>query len=210
MFTGIIQEMGVVKKVQRKGGGKSFSIKAKESVKDIHIGESLSVNGTCLTVLTVQSEEDTRSKQSPVKRHEILVEAGEETLERTTLEKFRPGEQVNLEWPLRVGDHLGGHFVLGHVDGKGRVRKKKALKSSTLMEIEIPGDLSPYMVEKGSISVDGVSLTIVSVQKNRFSVSLLPYTLKETTLGYRGVGDEVNIEVDYLAKHIHSLVKTNY
>jgi riboflavin synthase len=96
------------------------------------------------------------------------------------------------------------------VDGKGRVRKKKALKSSTVMEIDIPGALSPYLVEKGSISVDGVSLTIVSVQKNRFSVSLLPFTLKETTLGVRGVGDEVNIETDILSKHIHNLVKSNF
>ena len=231
MFTGIIQGLGVVHKVVRKGGGKRITIVANGAVTDVQVGESLSVNGTCLTVLSVQTNYNSpkqksrrpstsRKLTSPSKsrventidetRHRLVVEAGEETLKKTTLGTLRSGERVNLEQSLRIGDRLGGHFVQGHVDGRGKVRKKIKLTASILLEIDIPRNLSSFLVEKGSIGVDGVSLTIVSVEDNRFSVSILPYTIQETTLGVRNVGDEVNIEVDIIAKHIHNTVKTNF
>ena len=194
MFTGIIEELGKVKKVVHRRGGKQFSVEAERVTEALRVGDSLSVNGTCLTVLKTNGGG-------------FEVEAGEETLMRTTLKDLTPGAKVNLERSLRVGDPLGGHFVLGHVDGKGRIRGKKTLRNSTLMEIESPSRLIPYFVEKGSISVDGVSLTIVTIRKNRFSVSLLPYTLEKTTLGSRRVGDEVNLEVDMIAKHLHQIIK---
>ena len=205
MFTGIVEELGKIQKVVRRRGGKRFTIEAEEVVKYLQVGESLSVNGTCLTILSVKSGGNSRKKELRNPKHEIEVEAGEETLKRTTLTHLRPGERVNLERALRVGDRLGGHFVLGHVDGIGKIRRKKALASSTLLEIDSPQDFSSYLVEKGSISVDGVSLTIVSTRKNRFSISILPYTQKVTTLGSRKIGDEVNIETDMIAKHIHKI-----
>ncbi len=205
MFTGIVEELGKIQKVVRRGGGKRFTIEAEEVVKDLQVGESLSVNGTCLTILSVKSGDNSRQHEPRNMKHEIEVEAGEETLKRTTLTHLRPGERVNLERALRVGDRLGGHFVLGHVDGIGKIRRKKVLASSTLLEIDSPQDFSSYLVEKGSISVDGVSLTIVSTRKNRFSISILPYTQKVTTLGSRKIGDEVNIETDMIAKHIHKI-----
>lgn len=193
MFTGIVEETGSIETVVDHGDSMRIRIAAPTVASDATHGASISVNGICLTVTD---------------RGEDWFEADvmRETLERTSLRSLGVGKPVNLERAARVDGRLGGHIVQGHVDGVGTIAEIKPDERWTIIRVAVPRDLTRYMVEKGSITVDGVSLTIVSVADQDFTVSLIPTTLADTTLGVRAVGDVVNIEVDVLAKYVEKLV----
>jgi len=194
MFTGIVEERGTVASLVDLGDAMRVRIRADKVLQDSELGASISVNGICLTV---------------AERGDDWFEADvmAETLRRTSLGKLVTDSPVNLERAARVDSRLGGHIVQGHVDGTGEVAAIEPSEQWTVMAIEVPAELTRYMVEKGSITVDGVSLTIVSVTDSRFTISLIPTTLAETNLGAKQVGDRVNIEVDVLAKYVEKLVQ---
>ncbi len=194
MFTGIVEEVGEVAQVQRRGLSVLFGIRA-SFAKELREGDSVSVNGACLTVIATQP---------PL----FWVEAVEETLRRTNLGFLKVGDRVNLERALSPTGRLGGHFVQGHVDGTGVVTNIVPRLQAKVMRIQTPPELMPYIVPKGSIAVDGVSLTVVEVGADWFTVWLVPYTLAHTTLGIRKVGDVVNLEVDILAKYVRQMLLT--
>ena len=195
MFTGIIEEMGEVLAIESFPDGARLRIRAGALTDGARIGESLSVSGVCLTLITVD-------------RNEFAADLAAETLRRTTLGTLRPGDPVNLERPLRFDDRLGGHFVQGHVDGVGMITGVKPEGDGIWMEIAPPLALLPYVAEKGSVAVDGISLTVAKVlPEGRFAVALIPHTLAVTTLGRRCAGDRVNIEVDILAKYVERLLE---
>ena len=193
MFTGIIHGLGTLKDVRQAGQGLVFTIYPDLSIKDPQEGESIAVNGVCLTAATIS--------------HDVFrVEISPETLSRTTLSGLRVGSRVNLERALRLSDRLGGHLVSGHVDGIGEVIEKERLSQFTLFTIAIPESLDRYIIEKGSVAIDGISLTVNSCSKGRFSVAIIPHTAKLTTMGFRKRGDKINIEVDLIGKYIEKLL----
>ncbi|GAA4618311.1 riboflavin synthase [Saccharopolyspora hordei] len=189
MFTGIVEELGTVEAVEPLDDGSRLTINGPLVTEDAEHGDSIAVNGVCLTVVTV---EDGR----------FTVDVVAETLRRSSLENVAPGDRVNLERAMALGDRLGGHIVQGHVDGTAVLR---GTGDDGLTRFDLPQRLSRYLVEKGSITVDGVSLTVVEAGESSFSVALIPTTRELTTLGRRVPGDEVNIEVDVLAKHLERL-----
>ena len=193
VFTGLIEGLGEVKSINRRGGLFRLKVDLGHLASGVSPGESINIDGACLTAL--QRRENL-----------VLFEIVEETARRTTLAGLKPGDKVNLERALKLSDRLGGHIVLGHIDGVGRVLSKKPQAAQTLMTISVPEELSRYIIPKGSVAVDGVSLTVVTAGTRRFSVALIPYTLTNTTLGTKGVGDKVNIEVDVLGKWIEKLL----
>jgi riboflavin synthase len=186
MFTGIVEELGSVVAV---GGGR-LTVRGPLVTSDAAYGSSIAVNGCCLTVAALDGATFTA---------DVMVE----TFDRTSLGALVPGSPVNLERPLRADARLGGHVVQGHVDGTGTVRERRA---DGVVEIAIPRELSRYVVAKGSVAVDGVSLTVVAAGEESFTVSLIPATLALTTLGSKGPGEPVNIEVDVLAKYVERLM----
>jgi len=193
VFTGIIQGVGQVREKRRAGGGLVFRIEAGFSLTDPEEGESIAVNGVCLTAREI----DDRS---------FLVDVSPETLSRTMLSAVEAGSRVNLERALRLSDRLGGHLVSGHVDGLGRVEDRRATGDFTLFSFSMDRDLSRYVIEKGSITVNGVSLTVNSCRPGFFSVSIIPHTLAVTTLGDLRQGDRVNLEVDIIGKYVEKLL----
>jgi riboflavin synthase len=195
MFTGIIDEMGQVAAIDARPDGARLRIRGGGLIDGAQIGESIAVSGVCLTMVDL----------SP---GEFAADLAAETLRRTTLGGLRVGDPVNLERPLRLDQRLGGHIVQGHVDGVGTVVEVRTEGDGIWMEIEAPGALAPYIAEKGSIAVDGISLTVAGVGKGgRFAVALIPHTLAVTTLGWGGVGALVNLEVDILAKYVERLLE---
>jgi riboflavin synthase len=193
MFTGIIHGLGTLKDVRQAGQGMVFTIHPVFPIKDPQEGESIAVNGVCLTAVTIS--------------HDVFsAEVSPETLSRTTLSGLRVGSRVNLERALRLSDRLGGHLVSGHVDGIGEVTEKENLSQFTLFTIAIPESLDRYIIEKGSVAIDGISLTVNSCGKGRFSVAIIPHTAKLTTMGFRKRGDKINIEVDLIGKYIEKLL----
>ena len=193
MFTGLIGDLGSVTGFDQNGAGATLQISTRLA-RELTAGDSIAVNGVCLTATEVRAES-------------IQTQAMPETLERSALGSLRPGARVNLELPLRVGDRLGGHVVQGHVDGTGAVRAIREEGFARVVEIEIEPPLRRYLVQKGSVAVDGVSLTVSALHEDGFSVSLIPETLARTNLGGIAVGDLVNIEVDVLAKHAERLMR---
>ena len=187
MFSGIIEELGVVKALQKKGTLMCLDIQTDKTSEGVKIGDSISVNGVCLTV--VRREDKILSFQ-----------AMPETVQSTTLRKINVGEKVNLERALKVGDRIGGHFVTGHVDCIGTIRSRKISKGNLDFQIGLPSAFLKYLIRKGSIAVDGISLTIADVKKGGFSVFVIPHTLKNTTLGFKSSSHFVNLELDILAK----------
>ncbi len=187
MFTGIIEELGEVKNISKLGNIVQLQIKASKVLGDIKIGDSISVNGACLTVI----KKDTPS---------LTFEAMPETLKLTNLGALRVTDKVNLERSLKIGDRLSGHFVSGHVDCTGIIRKKSYINNNLCFEIAVPTEFIKYCIPRGSIAVDGISLTLVNTRANTFTVYIIPHTLKNTTLGFKGPSDKVNIEFDILAK----------
>ena len=190
MFTGLIQAIGVIERISS-GGVADVWVRASFDAPYAH-GESIAVDGCCLTV--VESDRD-----------RFRVQATPETLRRTSLERLRAGSRVNLERALRLGDRLGGHMVQGHVDGVSKVLAKEPEGGSLRMAFELPPALAPFFVEKGSVTVDGVSLTVNSVGKDRFQVALIPETQERTTLAEKKVGDGVNLEADVIGKYVARL-----
>ena len=193
MFTGIIESMGSVKKFTRHGEDAILDIDASMILEDIKVGDSIAINGACLTV-TRKSE------------REFTADVSAETLSRTNLRLLKPGDRVNLEKALRLNSFLGGHLVLGHVDGLGKILEKVTRSNSVLLGVEIDMGLGRLIVEKGSVAVDGVSLTVNRCEKNRFYVNLIPQTARMTTLGIKKVADRVNIETDIIGKYVEKLL----
>lgn len=195
MFTGIILAVGSIAAIQPKGGDCRLKIHTgKLPLVDAALGDSIAVNGVCLTAVELGSEY-------------FSADVSNETLSRTTLNSARPGTPVNLELALTPSTRLGGHIVSGHVDGIGQVVEKKADGRSIRFKFKAPDNLAKYIAEKGSICIDGISLTVNSVDGAYFSVNIVPHTLQETTLGNTDVGCEVNLEVDLLARYLERLMK---
>jgi len=187
MFTGIVEELGTLKSIIRRQGIAIFEVKAQKVLEDAKVGDSVAVNGVCLTVI---------EKGRDYLGFEVIAE----TLKSTTLGQARISEKVNLERALKVGERLSGHFVTGHVDTIGLVRKRRQLAGNLCLEIAVSGEFMKYILPKGSIAVDGISLTIAGKQSNLFVVNIIPHTFANTTLGGKTPSAKVNIEFDILAK----------
>ncbi len=197
MFSGIVEARGVVADIVSEPPGCRLVIREPKIVAETAVADSISVNGCCLTVVEVDRKAET-----------MAFQAGPETLARTNLGDLKPGGVVNLERSLAVGDRLGGHFVSGHIDDVGTLAERRDHGDWSFFWFQIPRRLSLQMAPKGSIAVDGVSLTIVDSEAERFSVALIPYTLAVTTLGPLEVGGKVNLETDVLAKYVQRLVES--
>jgi riboflavin synthase len=193
MFTGIVRERGRIAAVDGDDQSRRFEVEAPGTAAQLTIGDSVSIGGCCLTATAVSNGT-------------FSVTAVPESLSRTTLGRLAAGDEVNLETAARVGEPLGGHYVQGHVDGVGRVASVEPQEEGTRVWFDAPAELLRYCVEKGSIAVDGVSLTISALRQGSFQVALVPHTLEQTTLGRLDRGDEVNLEVDVLAKYVERLI----
>ena len=189
MFTGIVEGIGKVTQTQRTGDLLVLSISTPAALTDMAVGDSICVNGACLTV-------------NALAHGEFQADVSPETLGRTTVGSLRPGDEVNLERALRMSDRLGGHLVTGHVDATGPVVEVSTGAGSLTMTIAVSRELVPYLVEKGSVAVDGVSLTVSGMRGDEFQVAVIPHTAKNTTLGKKRAGDHVNIEVDIIGKYV--------
>ena len=194
MFTGIIEEMGIVKSIK----SKVITIEANKIFDDLKLGDSVAVNGTCLTVSSFSNKI-------------FNADITSETLSRTNLGDLKSGFKVNLERALTLNGRLGGHIVSGHIDGVGIVKNISKKSEDIELVIEVPTNLMKYIIEKGSVAIDGISLTVAKVDnnKNNFSVAIIPHTLKETVLYYKKVGDKVNIENDIIGKYVERLLSFN-
>ncbi|MFF4699061.1 riboflavin synthase [Streptomyces chattanoogensis] len=193
MFTGIVEELGEVVAIENLGDSSRFRLRGPLVTSDAKHGDSIAVNGVCLTVVETQDGEFTADVMA-------------ETLDRSSLGALTAGSRVNLERPMALGGRLGGHLVQGHVDGTGTIAERTPGEHWELVRIVLPAALARYVVEKGSITVDGVSLTVVEAGDDYFTISLIPTTLDLTTLGIKQVGDPVNLEVDVLAKYVERLL----
>ena len=199
MFTGIVEELGTVAAVEDQGDAVRITIAATTVLEDVALGDSVSVNGCCLTVATVST---------PGRPTSFTADVMRETLDKTGVGDLTTGDRVNLERAVTPTTRLGGHIVQGHVDGTGAVRRRTHSEHWELVEVEAPTKLLRYLVPKGSITVDGISLTVVDVLADGFTVSLIPETLARTTLGFRQPGDRVNLEADVIAKHVERLLES--
>ncbi|MBN1664383.1 MAG: riboflavin synthase [Deltaproteobacteria bacterium] len=193
MFTGIIECMGTIRNISIRGDDALLVVDAPIDLTNVRIGDSIAVNGACLTVTA-------KTKTG------FSADVSAETLSRTALKTTRIGDKVNLEKALRLTDFLGGHLVLGHVDGTGKILEKKEKSGSLIIGVSIDEDLTRYIVEKGSITIDGISLTVNKCEKNQFSVNVIPHTAQATTIGFKKVNALVNIETDILGKYIEKLL----
>ncbi len=193
MFTGLIEAVGVVKSVRRGVGAEGLTLGVSFDSAELRRGESIAVNGCCLTVIGVSGRA-------------FSAQVSKESRERTTLGLLREGDKVNLERAVKVGDQLGGHLVSGHIDGKGTIRKLAPDSDSVRFEITTSKEIARYLIKKGSVAVDGVSLTVNELKGESFSVNIIPYTLDNTIFKYRKVGDEVNIENDLLGKYVEKFL----
>ena len=193
MFTGIIEGLGTITLVRPAGGGKRLTVTAGFALEGTRIGDSIAVNGACLTAVTVSE-----------RRFE--VEVSPETLSRTTLGQAKPGDRVNLERALRLNGRLDGHLVSGHIDGVGTIAARKPAGNALIVAVDVDAALSRYMIEKGSVALDGISLTINSCRPGRFEVSIIPHTSGMTTIGFKKVGDRINIETDLIGKYVERFV----
>ncbi|MEM7455038.1 MAG: riboflavin synthase [Planctomycetota bacterium] len=189
MFTGLVEEKGTIEMITPLADAADLKISCNIVHEDVAIGDSIAVNGCCLTVVAIEA-------------NKLTFQAGSETLSRTNLGKLNEGSPVNLERSLSVGSRLGGHFVTGHVDAVGVVDQRDDHGEWSDIWFKVDAGLTRQMAGKGSVAVDGISLTLVKVEADRFSIQAIPHTLAETTLGERSVGDQVNIETDLLAKYV--------
>ena len=194
MFTGIVEELGTIRNIQRKSEGVILEIQARNVLADAEIGDSIAVDGACLTIRSLAPEAFT-------------ADISAETLRRTTLGERRVGEQVNLERSLRLSDRLGGHLVLGHVDEVATICGWEDEGDASLMQVTMSNTLKRYIAYKGSITVDGISLTVSGIHADAFEVALIPHTKQVTTLGTKRNGAKVNLEVDIVARYIETLLK---
>lgn len=194
MFTGLIEGVGELKTIEARGKDMRLSVQASFDLEGFQTGESVAVDGVCLTVVSWQGRVFT-------------VDVSQETLNRSTLGQRSVGDEVNLERALRLGDRLGGHLVNGHVDGKARVMARKQRGDSLIFSFELVKELGRYIIEKGSVAVNGVSLTVNRCDQQSFDVNIVPHTTGVTTIGHWRVGDEVNIEVDIIGKYVERFVR---
>ncbi|HWQ73538.1 MAG TPA: riboflavin synthase [Desulfitobacteriaceae bacterium] len=193
MFTGIIEEIGVLTNIRILTDSAELSIQAEKVLEETKLGDSIAVNGVCLTVIRLGFQEFT-------------VDIMAETLAKTSLAQLKPGSKVNLERALQLSSRLGGHLVSGHVDGVGTIKRITVQGIASVYEIGMPSSLSPFILPKGSIAIDGISLTVIQANKDFFSVSLIPHTFTHTTLGMKKVGEMVNLETDMIGKYVASLL----
>jgi riboflavin synthase len=193
MFTGIIETKGIITRTEHVGGGLRFEVYAPDFGRDMALGDSVALDGVCLTI-------------AKFIRGAFLVDVSGETLDRSTLAGLQQGSSVNLERALRLSDRLGGHMVSGHVDGVGRVAQRQSSANATVYRFTAPVELVPYMVEKGSVGVDGISLTISRLYTDGFDAAVVPHTEEVTTLKDKAIGAPVNIEVDMMAKYVKRYV----
>ena len=193
MFTGIIEDKGKVLRVEYRGQEKRLTIELPPHLTEVQLGDSININGVCLTV--VQKKE-----------RELELDLSQETLQKTVLGELKKGDQVNLERALRLTDRLGGHIVTGHVDGMGVIIEKRGERDFLQLRIRISESVSKYVVQKGSIAIDGISLTVNECRGGEIQMTLIPYTLEKTTLLGKKVGDRVNVETDILAKYVEKLM----
>ena len=196
MFAGLIEELGTVVQVEDRSPGQRLVVEAPEAARDAAVGDSIAINGCCLTVVSLAASQ-------------LAFDVGPETLKCTNLGEFKLGTPVNVECSLRMGDRLGGHFVTGHVDAVGRLDRRIDEQDWSTFWFRIPPGLSRQMAPKGSIAVDGTSLTLVDVEPAQFSVALIPHTLRMTTLGQLAPGAPVNLESDLLAKYVQQQLATH-
>ncbi|MDA3839020.1 MAG: riboflavin synthase [Candidatus Delongbacteria bacterium] len=194
MFTGLIKEIGVIKNIKKIGDGAEITVLSSTVIQDANIDDSIAINGVCLTVVAVDN-------------NSFTVQAVKESLQITTLNKLKLMEKVNLEPAMKVSDRLGGHIVQGHVDAKGKILRIINNMNGTEFTISFPNDLKKYIVHKGSICVDGISLTIAEVNDNTLRLAIIPHTLKQTTAVNWKTGIEVNIETDIIGRYIESMLK---
>jgi riboflavin synthase len=194
VFTGIVEELGKVREVKKGSQSCQIDIAASEVLTDVKLGDSIAVNGVCLTVVAYESDR-------------FSADVMWETLRKTNLEKLRSGDTVNLERALRLGDRMGGHLVLGHVDGVGRIIEQRRIDIAVVTRIGCSPELMRHVLPKGSVAVDGISLTVVETFADSFTVSLIPHTAKLTTLGWKKPGDLVNLETDVIGKYVEHLMK---
>lgn len=193
MFTGIIEEKGTISKIMKNASQAVLTIKAQKIMEDIHKGDSIAVNGICLTVTAFS-------------KNEFQADVMHETLNRTALKMLKPGSCVNLERAMAAGGRFGGHMVSGHIDGTGKIAEIKEDSLAIWYTIEAPPQILRYIVEKGSIAIDGISLTVAKVTQTTFSVSTIPHTRSATTLGERRPGDLVNLENDIVGKYVEKFI----
>jgi riboflavin synthase len=193
MFTGIIEGLGAVAAIRPVGQGKRLAITAGFELAGTKVGDSIAVSGACLTAVAIAGRQ-------------FDVDASPETLARTTLGAARVGERVNLERALRLSDRIDGHLVSGHTDGTGVIASREAAGNAVIVTVAVPEALTRYMIVKGSVAVDGVSLTINRIEADRFSVSIIPYTSGLTTIGFKQKGEGVNIEVDMIGKYVEKFL----
>ena len=195
MFTGIVEEVGVVAKIS----DNAMTVRASKVTEGLKLGDSIAVNGACLTAVSF-------SERGKSGENEFSVDLSPETMRRTSLGQLSEGRPVNLERALLVSDRMGGHIVQGHVDGTGRIMSTKPEGDSIIFRIRVPKRLNRYIVEKGFVAVDGISLTVVKRSASSFTIAVIPYTLVNTNLGSLSIGDRVNLEADILAKYVESLL----
>ena len=189
MFTGIIEGLGSISGITSSGVGRRLAVESDYQLEKTRIGDSISVSGACLTVVKLDQ-----------KRFEVDISP--ETLARTTFARARIGDRVNLERAMRLSDRIDGHLVSGHIDGMGIIRHRENVANAIIVKIGVSAALTRYMIPKGSVAVDGISLTINSVEKEEFAVSIIPHTAKMTTIGIKRIGDAVNIETDMIGKYV--------
>ncbi len=195
MFTGIIEEVGSVNQVKDfANGARKIFIKCRKVIDDLKIGDSLAVNGVCLTIVERN-------------RTQVAIEAVEETIKKTMIGSLKPGSFVNLERAARLNDRLGGHLVQGHVDATGKVGSIEKLPMSRMFRFQIPRAMMKYLIPVGSVSINGVSLTVAEKLTDSFKVAIIPHTFDNTTFKYLRVGDSVNIEIDMIAKYVENFLK---
>jgi riboflavin synthase len=195
MFTGIVEALGRVESAAEQGGGRRLAVSVPDEAGWRRaLGESVAVSGVCLTVVEVEPGR-------------LAFDLAEETLRVTTLGRLAPGDPVNLERPLRLDDRLGGHLVLGHVDAVGEVTDVRPEGAGARLDVAVPARLRPLLIPKGSVAIDGVSLTVAALEEEAFAVALIPHTLAVTTLGRRRRGDPVNLEMDVIGKYVRGFVQ---
>ena len=196
MFTGIIEHLGKVTQIKKQADSAVIVVDIAQMSKDVNSGDSIAINGACLTV-------------THIKGSEVSFDVSTETLSKTTIGELKTSDRINVESSLRIGDKLGGHFVTGHVDGVGSISRKESETGQCTMWFSVSKELANMMIKKGSVAVDGISLTIVELEEKSFSVALIPYTLEETSLGFKKVGQKVNIETDMLGKWVKRILVTD-
>lgn len=194
MFTGIVEELGAIRGINAGGRWAKLDIEAKVVLEKTKLGDSIAVNGVCLTVTSLGT-------------NRFTADVMDETLKKTSLRELKSGSKVNLERALRVGDPMGGHMVSGHVDGVGKIIRQEKVDIALITWVQCSASISNQLIPKGSVAIDGISLTVVDVEAESFSVSLIPHTVGMTTLGFKKAGDQVNLETDVLGKYVQQYVR---